>query len=311
MKSLLLLALAAHTALAAARTEDITLRDEKRGKDIECRVHFPDAGDKLPLIVFSHGFGADKTAFGPISQHIADRGYVVVHPSHQDGFGRSGGEATGRGLGALRSSGGLAGLLNNPSQIQSRVADVVAVMDAIPQLTAKVPALAGRVDASRIGVGGHSFGAYTAMLLGGVTADLGGQQARRFSDPRVRCILPISAQGTGQQGLTKSSWAALKLPMLTITGSRDRGAGGQGPEWKKEPFKFSPPGDKHLLVIEGANHVSFGGYGGRANEFTPIVQQACVLFWDAHLKGLPAAAEALRSKSLETAFPGRVTQQSK
>ncbi|GAB4183898.1 MAG: hypothetical protein Fur0032_24870 [Terrimicrobiaceae bacterium] len=50
-----------------------------------------------------------------------------------------------------------------------------------------------RLDATRIGVGGHSFGAYTAMLLGGVTADLGGVKARRFADPRVRCILPISA----------------------------------------------------------------------------------------------------------------------
>ena len=35
--------------------EDISLCDAKRGLDIECRVHFPGQGDKLPLIVFSHG----------------------------------------------------------------------------------------------------------------------------------------------------------------------------------------------------------------------------------------------------------------
>ncbi len=59
MKTLLILALTASSALAAVKSEDITLRDEKRGKEIECRIHFPDTGETLPLIVFSHGFGAD------------------------------------------------------------------------------------------------------------------------------------------------------------------------------------------------------------------------------------------------------------
>jgi len=155
MKPLLILTFAASSALAAVKSEDITLRDEKRGKDIECRVHFPDTGDKLPLIVFSHGFGGDKTAFATISQHVAEHGYVIVHPSHADGMGHGGlrrgaaelpaqqqrpGETEDTKTGARRfhgllgAGGGLVGMLNDPSKIEGRVADVVAVMDSIEQL---------------------------------------------------------------------------------------------------------------------------------------------------------------------------------
>lgn len=313
MRALLPLVLAAATALAAARSEDITLRDERRGKDLECRVHYPEAGDRLPLIVFSHGFGADKAAFAAISRHVAAHGYVVVHPSHADGFGRSADrQAEGGGLRGIRAGGGLASLLADPAKVEGRVADVVAVMDSAAQLLAKLPVLKGRLDPSRIGVGGHSYGAYTAMLLGGVTVDLGGAKARSFADPRVRCILPISAQGTGQQGLTESSWSSLRLPMMTMTGSRDQGAQGQGPDWKKEPFRFSPPGDKHLVFIEGANHMSFGGgLGERSSGATEVVKAASLAFWDAYLKGDDRAKAALRSGEVAKPFAGRATIESK
>ncbi|GAB4164662.1 MAG: hypothetical protein Fur0032_00790 [Terrimicrobiaceae bacterium] len=167
MKTLLVLGLLTTSALAAVQSVDVTLRDEKRGQDIACRVYAPDSGDNLPLIIFSHGFGADKTAFAAISQHVAAHGYVVVHPSHADGFGKSKDRSTpeedSRGWGALRNGGGLAGLISQPGRIEGRIADVVAVMDSLEQLTTQVPGLKGRLDATRIGVGGHSFGAYTAI----------------------------------------------------------------------------------------------------------------------------------------------------
>jgi predicted dienelactone hydrolase len=320
----LLPALATINAFAAIQSDDILLRDEKRGIEIDCRIHYPETGDKLPLIVFSHGFGGDKTAFAAISQHVAEHGYVLVHPSHMDGFGRSRAkqgtfgirgrrrgpaaeEATpgATGLSALRDGGGLAGLLDDPVKIEGRVRDVTCILDGIEQLYEKIPSLKGRIDTTRVGVGGHSYGAYTSMLIGGVTADLGGQRARSFTDQRVRCILPISGQGTGQQGLTEASWAHIKLPMMTMTGSRDQGASGQGPDWKKDPFKFSPPGDKYLVFIEGANHFSFGGFGGRETDVTRVVKATSLAFWNAYLKDDKPAKASLKSadviKGLNTA----------
>ena len=134
------------------------------------------------------------------------------------------------------------------------------------------------------------------MLIGGVRADIGDVKARSFKDARVRCILPISGQGTGQQGLSESSWSALTIPMLTMTGSQDKGAGGQGPDWKKEPFRFSPDGDKYLVFIEGANHVSFGG--ALPGAIPDVVKAATLAFWDAYLKDNPTAKTSLKSGSV-------------
>ena len=284
-----LLALACVAAAAAADThmDDISLHDGKRNNDIECRVWFPTTGEKLPLIVFSHGFGADRTAFSPIARHWAEHGYVVIAPSHLDGYGKS------KGKGDPLPAGGLPALMKNAAlKVESRVGDIAFVLDSIDQIESRSPSLRQRIDVSRIGVAGHSLGAYTSMLIGGVTADIGDQKARSFRDPRVRCILPISGQGTGQQGLTKSSWSALSIPMLTITGSLDRGAGGQGPEWKREPFELSPPGDKFLVFIEGANHVSFGG--ARPGGITDVVEASTLAFWDAYLKEIPTEKASLK-----------------
>jgi predicted dienelactone hydrolase len=291
-------------AIGAVETQDITLVDEKRDKRLECRVYFPKQGGDLPLIVFSHGFGGDKTAFAAISQHIAESGYVLVHPSHTDGFGRSGTRLGNGGLRGIRSGGGLAGLLDDPAKIEGRVGDVLCVIDNIEQLYEKIPVLSGRIDNKRIGVGGHSYGAYTSMLLGGVTVDLDGAKARSFGDQRVRCIMPISGQGTGQQGLTEKSWANLKLPMLTMTGSKDQGATGQGPDWKKEPFKFSPTGDKYLVYIEGANHFSFGGLGLRQTDVARAVKTTSLAFWNAYLKDDQQAKSALQSSEIANGLGG-------
>ncbi len=301
---LLMLIVTSPDSVTAATMQDLTLRDEKRGRDIECRVHYPETGAKLPLIVFSHGFGADRTAFTPIAQHWAEHGFVVVSPSHIDGFGKS------KGNGGAPLAGGLSALMKNAVlKTENRVGDITFILDSLDQLIIQLPALKGRIDRSRIGIGGHSLGAYTTMLIGGVTADIGEVKARSFKDARVRCILPISAQGTGQQGLTEASWSTLTIPMLTVTGSLDKGAGGQGPEWKKEPFKFSPAGDKYLVFIEGANHVSFGG--ATPGNITDAVKAGTLAFWSAYLKDDAAAKTSLSNGTVFKAWPTTARIESK
>jgi dienelactone hydrolase len=286
--------------LAIGVADDLTLHDEARGKNLPYKVSFPDADGPNPVIVFSHGYGGNKDAFAAISRHWASHGYIVIQPTHADGMERRPFDrAAGGGPHGRLGMGGLVKGLNDPARIADRVADIVLLMDSLAEIARATPALAGRIDAERIGVGGHSFGAYTAMLIGGVTVDLGGERGRSFRDERVRCILPISGQGTGQQGLTERSWAVLTIPMMTITGTRDRGVGGQGVAWKKEPYAFSPPGGKYLVVIDGANHLSFGGgLGARSSDVTDIVKLTSTLFWDAWLKNSQPARDYLQSERL-------------
>ena len=293
--------------------DGLTLRDAARGKDLPYKVSFPKDGGPCPLIVFSHGFGGNKDAFEPVSRHWASHGYVVVRPTHADGLARRDGDRNAPGAGpARRGAGELLARLNDPNRIADRVADLVLILDSLAEIAKATPALDGRIDAKRIGVGGHSFGAYTTMLIGGVTVDLGGDKGRSFRDRRVTCILPVSAQGTGQQGLTEASWAGLTIPMMTITGTRDQGVGGQGVDWKQEAYRFSPPGSKYLVVIDGANHFSFGGgLGARSSDVTDVVKLSSTLFWDAYLKDSQPARTRLDSERLPEESGGGWTLETK
>jgi dienelactone hydrolase len=288
--------------LAIETVESLPLKDAVRKKDLICKVHFPKAGGPYPVILFSHGFGGNKDAFGPVGRHWASHGYVVVHPTHADGLGRADEIPkvdTGEKAGPRGRLQGLLEGINDPQKIGERVADLVLILDSLDLLPNAAPGLEGKIDAKHVGVAGHSFGAYTAMLVGGVTVDLGIDKGKGFADKRVACILPISGQGTGQQGLTNRSWDSLTLPMMTITGTRDQGAGGQGVDWKKEPYQFSPKGDKFLVVIDGANHFSFGGrLGPRGSAPMEIVKLCSTYYWDAYLKDSAAAKKYLQSDQL-------------
>ncbi len=236
----------------------LVLRDAQRKKELRVRLEFPLGQGPFPVIIFSHGAGGSKDCCTELTRHWASYGYVTLQPTHMDSISlrRPQGEKAGPN-GGLR--GGVARALDDPAVWASRARDVSFLLDLLDEVERRVPALQDKLDATRIGVGGHSLGAYTAQLIGGATVDLPEGKGKSFADARVRAILVLSGQGRGQQGLTAQSWQNLTRPMMTMTGSLDRGASGQGPEWKKDPFDLSPPGDKYHVYLAGASHMSFTG----------------------------------------------------
>jgi predicted dienelactone hydrolase len=255
----------------------INVRDDRRDKDMAVRVRYPITDGPFPVIVFSAGAGGGNDTFAPVSVFLANHGYVVIHNSSARGPG--------------------------PEAWRNRVLDVILVLNSLEEIERQEPELKGKMNHESIGVMGHSLGAYTTQLVGGATVDWPGQPAeQRFADNRVKAIIQYSGQGTDQQGLTRKSWNKMKLPMMTMTGSRDRGARRQGPDWKKEPFDYSPPGDKYHVFIEGAHHGSFSGRFARAHEQKIIldyIKSATIAFWDAYLKQNKTAKAYLQSDALE------------
>jgi predicted dienelactone hydrolase len=53
----------------AAEARDFSITDHSRGLDVPVRVRFPVGDGPFPLIVFSHGLGANREAFESVSQH--------------------------------------------------------------------------------------------------------------------------------------------------------------------------------------------------------------------------------------------------
>lgn len=261
--------------------ETIELVDRVRKKTLEVRATFPKDPGKYPLIILSHGLGGSKDGLLPLSEFWARHGFIVIQPTHSDSMKYANAETRQQFL-----KGNLAGMARD---WQSRPADVELILDSIEKVIAAA-GMKSRPDMSKIGMSGHSFGAHTTMLLAG--AEVGLVRKQSFRDPRIKCAVMISPQGKGAQ-FRENSWKNCKIPMMTISGSEDRDPlAKQDPEWRKDPYNYSPPGNKYLVWIDGANHgfggingrASFPNSGGRNQDMVRIVQIVSLAFWEKYLK---------------------------
>jgi len=295
---------------------DQTLHDAKRNKDLPVRIFTPESGGNFPVIVFSHGAGGSGQNYSLLTQHWASHGYVVIQPTHNDSLAlrREKGAPLPRGPRELIEE-----YRFNYEDWINRVDDIKLVLDSLVDLQQRVPQLRGKLDLKRIGVGGHSYGAFTTQMIGGVRVDIPGQaKAQSFADDRARAFLLLSPQGKSENGLTESSWQQVTRPMMSMTGSNDSGVGGVLANWRKDPFTFSPPPDKYFVFIDGAFHMSFTGalaqpqtaQGPRRQLISRLAQGTdqkavfdyvkigSIAFWDAYLKDDAKARGYLKSNSL-------------
>ncbi len=291
-------------SLAIETVAELILKDTKRNKELPIKIYYPATGGNFPVLIFSHGGGGSKDNYQTLGRFWASHGYVVIHPTHEDS------------IVLLRKRGlvsdwrePLRKMANDPKIWESRPRDISFVIDSLADIERLVPALKGKMNHKLIGAGGHSFGAYTSMLIGGATIDIpDGPKKQSFADRRVRAIVVLSGQGRGQQGLTDGSWANLTLPMLNVTGSEDRSMmnitnapGQSGPDWKQEPFRFCPPGKKYQLFIEGMDHGLGGAGGGNLGLFrenpahVSYIKSASLAFLNAYLKNDRQAGAWLKS----------------
>ncbi|HKC64219.1 MAG TPA: hypothetical protein VKB86_11300, partial [Pyrinomonadaceae bacterium] len=260
--------------------------------------------------------GASGSSYEPLTRFWATHGYVVIEPTHADSIAlrREQGQESARMRDILEGS-----ALNDPAAWEARARDISFILDSLGEIEQRAPELKGKMDTKRIGVGGHSYGAYTSQLVGGATINMpGANRPQSFRDGRPRAIMLLSPQGRNAQGLTDTSWQQMTRPMISMTGTLDKGLGGQPYEWRLDPFNFSPAGDKYQVLIEGANHLSFTGRlaedrpalgllarrsarlngGADQKAIFDYIKMASLAFWDAYLKDEGKAKEYLKSDAL-------------
>lgn len=276
------LAAAAPAQPAPIRQADLTLRDAARGKDLEVRVTYPEAPGRHPLVVFSHGLFGSGTNYHALADHWAARGYAVLRPTHSDSLRLR-----------FRQGGGMPSKMAAVRDWKSRPADVAFLLDSTRRIEAAIPGLADRWDPAIVGLGGHSFGAQTTMLCGGVRTLAGD-----FTEPRIKALVMISPQGPGAL-LGDLEWGDPARPQLHVTGSEDGSDRvGQPASWRLEAFRRSPAPARFLLWIDGADH-AFGGIGSdrrgvrRDPDHRGAVQAVTTAFWDHTLKGSAVARRFL------------------
>jgi alpha-beta hydrolase superfamily lysophospholipase len=253
-----------HSAAAPATITSmrpVVLSAPGRGADLQLRVSAPIDGNDLPVVVFSHGFGFSMDAYGPLVDHWAANGFIVIQPTHLDSVS----------LGLAPDDPRI------PRIWHLRIEDLTHILDELESIEASVPGLEGRVNRERIAAAGHSYGATTAgALLGARVLAPAGDPEEDMTDPRVTAGVLLALAGTGGDDLRplaaqmfpfmNPSFEAMRTPALITAGDHDQSPlSVRGPDWWTDAYRQSP-GEKSLLTLFGAEHSQGGvhAYGGIA-----------------------------------------------
>jgi predicted dienelactone hydrolase len=252
-------------------TEDEAWDDARRQRRVPVRLRWPAPDWPVPpggrpVVLFSHGLGGTVAGGDVWGDAWARAGMVVVHLQHP-------GSDLDAVRGAARGFTDRAGLrsLAGPAQLLARLEDVVFVLD---ELGRRHAAGSGRWREERpqaIGMSGHSFGAHTTLGMAGQRYP--GHPG--FDEPRLAAFIAFSPT-LPVAGDAVRAFDRLTRPVLCVTGTRDDDVVGVGatPERRIGVFDALPAGRKAMLVLEDADHMTFGGQTGRAAEIVPRPAEA-------------------------------------
>jgi dienelactone hydrolase len=313
--ALLLLATAARAAdpgYAAAgpftvHVLDDTWSDQARQRDLPVRLRLPDAPGRVPVILFSHGLGGSRAGGAEWGAHWASHGFAVIHLQHPGSD-----EALWRDKPVDERRAGMRDAVSL-EQFGARLADVRFVLAELDRRQRAGDRVAARLDLGRLGMSGHSYGAVTALYLGGQRPALGGFAFGTLAEPRFTAFLAFSPQAVPASDPGRQ-FASFDRPALLVTGTLDgQTAMGLGatPEQRLVPFEAMPAsGNKFMLVVDRADHMFFNGtrglrdlgivartgidFGAVEEHGYPRVKAVSAAYWRAYLRDDRGALEWLK-----------------
>ena len=269
------------SSLTTPETLDFTVNDTEREREIPLRVYFPGARTPAPVVLFSHGLGGSREGNPFMGRHWAGRGYVVVfvqHPGSDTSVWQN--TPASERMAALKRAASLQNFL-------LRVQDIASVLDQLGGWSqTDGHALAGRMDLTRVGMSGHSFGAVTTQAVSGQSM-LG---RAVYADSRIQAAIAFSPSSP-RLGSAKRAFGDVHIPWMLMTGTQDLAAIGQADlESRLAVYPALPPGGKYELVLDRAEHSAFTDRAlpGDTEQRNPNHHRAILAlstaFWDAWLR---------------------------
>ncbi len=280
--------------------------DPARQRQVPVKVYYPErASGPLPVIIFSHGLGGSREGYQYLGGHWASHGYVSVHVQHPGSD-----ETVWKGLGIRAREEMLSALrraMLDPRNALDRPRDVSFAIDQMAKLNGEDSRFRARLDMGRIGVAGHSFGAYTTLAVVGQVGI--GPLGRELSlaDPRVQAAIPMSAPAPRRRDRLDQVYGKIRVPCLHMTGTLDDSPlGDTQVSERRIPFDHIVGADQYLLILNGGDHMVFSGHprlrgsGEKDQRFQQLIAACSTAFWDAYLKGDSQAKSFLAQNGFET-----------
>jgi predicted dienelactone hydrolase len=234
------------------RTLDFNWSDGERAREVPARLYWPEtasAEKPVPLVVFSHGLGGSQMGYSYLGRHWASLGIASLHVRHA---------GSDRGIWTANVFSLFSNMQKAASE-ENAVARAKDVSFAISRLL-KEPEHAQAIKTNSIAVAGHSYGANTAMLIGGATVMRDGR-ALTLRDDRVKALVLISAPPFTGEGDMAQILSDVKVPTLHVTGTEDViRVPGYRSDYNDRLAVYdaqSSRASKALTVFKGATHSIF------------------------------------------------------
>ena len=285
--------------------------DSGRDRDVPYKIYYaPEAAGARPAVIFSHGLGGSREGGAYLGEHLASYGYVAVHIQHPGSD-----ESVWRGLsGRDEIIKALTAATRDLSVIVNRFKDVPFALDQLAAMNAADGPLKGRIDFSRLGMSGHSFGAVSTLVAAGQR--MGGRAQFSFKEPRFKAALAYSPNKPLRAGDLAAAYADIDMPILHFTGTEDLNPldPDEPASDRQIPFRNIPAAGQYLIVIQGGDHMLFNAREHRTGEKKPdddldhrLILEASTAFWDAYLMGDAAALAWLRGDGAKSELGAEAT----
>ena len=253
---------------------------------------------RCPVIIFSHGLGGSRDGYAYLGHRWASYGILSVAPSTSR---KRRGRLAREDSPAARTE----VLLRRSCRISRHASPICSSSSTrLEKHVAENSPLGQMIDAERIGVGGHAFGALAALALAGQHASVL-EMAETGPDRRIKAVLALSSPILFDGLDYEQAYEDIRIPVLHMTGTNDDSPVGptRAPH-RRIPFDNIHDADQFLITFSGADHLTFSGHlRDRAAKDDPYFQSriaaASTAFWLGYLGGLTPATDqsSLRAAS--------------